>query len=92
MALRYLDGAPCDGKVTDSDMAREPRSEALIAWFDGWAAGGGQGPRGHVYPRRLTHAEQQAWRDGHREGLTERRRHDAHGFGPCDCPDRRHAP
>ena len=52
MALRYLDGAPCDGKVTDSDMAREPRSEALIAWFDGWGQSQGMPPK--TYSRRLT--------------------------------------
>lgn len=69
-------------RLTHSEREREPKSLAVIAWFDGWARGAGEGPH-RTYPRRLSLSEAAAWREGHREGATERRCHRAHGFTPC---------
>jgi len=69
-------------RLTDAERAREPRSLALVAWFDGWSRGGNPRARPELSPRRLTTAEAAAWRDGHREGAAERRCHTVHGFLP----------
>jgi hypothetical protein len=64
--LTYTDGQPCTGRITHSDRAREPRSLAVVAWYDGW--GQASGMRAYTYPRRLDTFEVQSWREGWAEG------------------------
>lgn len=73
MALHYRDGSLCDGRVTESDLAREDRSEAVIAWFDGWGQANGMRPM--TFPRRLDRSELAAWREGWSDAHRERREH-----------------
>lgn len=53
-------------RLTASEVAREPRSLALIAWFDGWGQATGLPPR--EYPRVISEAEARHWRQGWCEG------------------------
>lgn len=69
------------GRVTTAEMALEPRSLGVLAWFDGW--GQAHGGRPTDYPRRLTASEGRDWREGWNEGKRERACHDAHGFARC---------
>lgn len=69
MSLRYRDGAPCTGRVTESDLAREDRPQGVIAWFDGWGQANGMPPM--TYSRRLTSAELADWREGWSEGKAD---------------------
>ena len=71
-------------RLTASEESREPRSLAVVAWFDGWGRGANPNARPYDYPRPLTPGEETAWREGHAEGQAERRRHDAHGFATCE--------
>lgn len=70
-------------RLTAAELAREPRSLALVAWFDGW----GQATYGRqaamTYARPVTTAEAGSWRRGWAEGWAERQCHEAHGFAPC---------
>lgn len=68
-------------RLTVGEVAREPRSLAVIAYFDGYAAGSGS-TRRQTYPRRITRDEERSWRDGFTEGRTERVCHSWHGFVP----------
>jgi hypothetical protein len=72
--LRYLHGrAPVGAPITPGELAREPRSLALVAWFDGWERAALRTGRYRVYPRPLDVHEARAWLDGWREGLEQRR-------------------
>ena len=86
MTLAYRhDRSPMPGHdLTADEKAREPRSLALVAWFDGWAQAQGisSGSNG-TYPRRLTAGEQAKWREGFNEARADLMCHRAHGFGPC---------
>jgi hypothetical protein len=53
-------------RLTAAELAREPRSLALIAYFDGWGQATGLPPRD--YPRVITAAEARHWREGWAEG------------------------
>jgi len=69
LAYRH-DRSPMPGHdLTADEKAREPRSLALVAWFDGWAQALGisSGTNG-TYPRRLDASEQREWREGFAEG------------------------
>lgn len=68
--------------LSAGERAREPRTLGVIAYYDGWACGSGQGKRA-TYPRRLTPAEAQRWRDGFDDGRHERVCHAWHGFREC---------
>lgn len=68
--------------LTAAELAREPRDLGVIAYFDGYAAGGGH-LRNQTFPRPLTRAEEVSWREGFAEGRTERVCHSWHGFIPC---------
>lgn len=70
-------------RPTAGELAREPRSLGLIAYFDGYAAGShGAGHRRFDMPRRLTRDEERHWREGFTEGRRERVCHSWHGFVP----------
>lgn len=58
-------------RLTAGEVAREPRSLAVVAWFDGWAQGCYGAPPA-TYVRRLTPDEAAAWRDGWAEGAADR--------------------
>lgn len=80
-------------RMTAAELACEPRSLGVVAWFDGY--GKGSNPHGHRpmdMPRRLTHSEAADWREGFAEGTRERRCHDVHGFWPCLQPGVTHPP
>lgn len=62
-------------RLTVSERAREPRSLALIAYFDGWGQATGLPPRD--YPRVITDAEARSWRDGWWDGKAEQAAWDA---------------
>lgn len=51
-----------------SELAIEPRSLALIAYYDGW--GQSVGLPAMTYPRRITRAEAEHWQEGWDEGKT----------------------
>lgn len=70
-------------ELSDEDRAREPRDLGVIAYFDGYTAGSGQGRR-FDYPRVLTRSEETCWRAGFAEGRRERVCHSWHGFTPCE--------
>jgi len=74
-------------RLTKAEIAREPRSLAVIAWFDGNAVGSGLKSR-TTYPRRLTRDEAESWREGGRDGRRARVCHARHGVvpGPGDQP------
>lgn len=87
-----LRGALAKGeRMPAAELAREPRSQGVIAWFDGNVVGSGGGRR-FDFARRLTHAEEAAWREGFVEGYRERRCHEVHGFWPCLEPGITHPP
>lgn len=72
-------------RLTAAERAREPRSLAVIAWFDGYAQGSGSSiprRRAATYPRRLDPTEAVSWREGWADGWREARCHDWHGFIP----------
>lgn len=69
--------------LTRSDRAREPRSLAIIAYFDGYARGSNPRASRAVYPRPLDPREARAWREGFTEGRTEAVCHTWHGFATC---------
>lgn len=72
-------------RLTAAELAREPRSLGVIAWFDGEAQGStGRHHTRFTYPRRLTRGEETCWREGFAEGRRERVCHSWHGFIPCD--------
>lgn len=76
MALAYRhDRTPMpDGLLTEEELAREHRSLGVVAWFDGWGQGLGLQPNAcGDYPRRLDAAEQASWREGHAQGVTDRK-------------------
>ena len=58
-------------RLTDGERAREPRSLAVVAWYDGWAQAHGMG-QPYSYPRPLDPFEARSWREGFREGWEER--------------------
>lgn len=63
-----------DSPLTEEELAREHRSLALVAWFDGWGQAQGMPPIGGPagsYPRRLDAAEQASWREGHAQGRAD---------------------
>ena len=53
-------------RLSDGELAREPRSLGVVAWFDGWGQAQGMAPT--TYPRRLSAAEAEHWREGWAEG------------------------
>ena len=59
-------------RLTAADRAREPRSLAVVAWFDGWGQALGMPPK--PYPRHLSPAEGRAWREGFQQGRQDRPR------------------
>ena len=71
-------------RLTAAERAREPRSLAVVAWFDGHAQGAASPRRvtPHEYPRRLDHTEAASWREGWADGWREARCLDWHGFIP----------
>lgn len=79
-------------RLTDADRAREPRSLAVVAWFDGNHQGTYPGARPRDYPRQLDPSEAEAWREGWREGHAERVCHAWHGFYGCDHDHPPHMP
>ena len=71
-------------RLTAAEIAREPRSLAVVAWFAGNAAGEAGRPSPWTAPRRLTREEEESWREGWREGRALRVCLAWHGFNPCD--------
>lgn len=67
--------------LTARERQAEPRFLHIVAWYDGWSQAHGADPS--PMPRRLTRSEAKSWREGHAEGVRERRCHAAHGFTPC---------
>jgi hypothetical protein len=67
-------------RLTASEIARESRSLAILAWFDGWGRAQNPAAPGMEYPRRLTAHEAESWREGWREGHADALCHRAHGF------------
>lgn len=63
-------------RVTAGMMAREPKSLAIIAWYDGWAQAV-YGAQPKTYPRELTPREAESWREGWAEGREQRLEQDA---------------
>ena len=63
------DGVP----LSPGERARETRSLAIIALFDGWSTGVGMARMSDQIPRRLTLSEAAAWREGFAEGRALRR-------------------
>lgn len=55
--------------LSASELAREPRSLALIAYLDGWGQATGLPPM--TYPRRISAAEARHWREGWTEGKAD---------------------
>lgn len=49
-------------ELEPGERAREPRSLALIAYYDGWGQGMGMAPM--TYPRNLTDDEGKHWQEG----------------------------
>lgn len=71
-------------KLTAREVADEPRSLGVVAYFDGYIFGAyGNPARNQDFPRRLTRSEEIDWREGFNEGRTERVCHSWHGFNPC---------
>ncbi len=60
-----------DSPLTEEELAREHRSEALVALYDGWGQAHGMPPM--TFGRRLDAFEQASWREGHAVGVAERR-------------------
>lgn len=80
---------PMPGRaLTAAEKAREPRSLAIVAWYDGWGQGQGMRPGNcGTYARRLTAAEQAEWRAGYAEGRACLLAHREHGFArPAETP------
>lgn len=75
MALAYRhDRTPMpDGPLTEEELAREHRSLGILAWFDGWGQALGMPPIHGDYPRRLDAREQAEWREGHAQGVADRK-------------------
>lgn len=75
MVLAYRhDRTPMpDGPLTEDELAREHRCLGVLAWFDGWGQAQGMPPIHGDYPRRLDACEQAEWREGHAEGVAERK-------------------
>lgn len=71
-------------RLTAGERAREPRSLALVAWFDGYTRAHNPAVPPHGYPRPLAPAEAREWRAGWAEGRRELVCHTWHGFTPCD--------
>lgn len=70
-------------RLTAAERAREPRSLALRAYYDGWTQATSGRQAAMTYPRPLTTVEARSWRKGWAEGFAARRCHEAHGFGRC---------
>lgn len=58
-------------ELDPGELAREPRSLAVIAYYDGWGQAVGMKPM--TYPRTLTDAEGQHWQEGWDEGKADTR-------------------
>lgn len=56
-------------RLSRGDLAREPRSLAVIAYYDGWGQAHGMPPK--EYPRPITTAEAAHWREGWADGKAE---------------------
>lgn len=69
-------------QLTAAELAREPRSLAVLAYYDGWSRGTNARATPTEYPRRLTADEARAWRDGYDEARGSTACHRIHGFGP----------
>lgn len=57
--------------LTDEQRAAEPRSLAVVAYFDGWARKATPLATAHTYPRPLTPAEAESWREGYRDAVAQ---------------------
>lgn len=62
-------------RLNASERAREPRSLAVIAYFDGYGQAQGWEPRD--YPRVITDAEARHWREGWAEAKRDQAAWDA---------------
>ncbi|MCR6649722.1 MAG: hypothetical protein NVV70_16885 [Cellulomonas sp.] len=69
-------------RLTVAELAREPRSLSVLAYFDGWARGCNPAATPQDYPRRLTTDEARCWREGYDDGRASTACHRIHGFGP----------
>lgn len=58
-------------RLTPEQEAAEPRSLALVAYFDGWARKALPLKAHYVYPRPLTPDEAEHWRDGYRTAIAD---------------------
>jgi hypothetical protein len=73
--------------LTRGELAREPRSLAVVAYFDGYTQAAYPNAHRHEYPRPLLRSEARSWHEGFAEGRAERSRLEAHGFASCESID-----
>lgn len=67
-------------RLTPAELAREPRHLGVIAYFDGWAQATGLPPA--TYPRLITEAEAEHWREGWNEAKAAEAEQAAHEQTP----------
>jgi hypothetical protein len=58
-------------RLTPQQQEAEPRSLAIVAFFDGWARKALPLKAPVTYPRPLTPDEAESWRDGYRTAIAD---------------------
>lgn len=74
-------------RLTAEQLAREPRSLGVIAYFAGYDYGSNGRVSRLEFPREITPGEERDWREGFAEGRRERVCHSWHGFTPHEHAD-----